>query len=128
MILIIGIPNSGKTTYSENFEKVIHYDNFKLTTLDRHIQILTLIKNNDNICIEGVYEDSKRRKDLIREAKFKNEKTICIWLNTPVEECIRRELENPRHLLSSIKYFSQIFEPPTYKEGWDEIIEIKGEK
>ena len=58
MILIIGIPNSGKTTYSENFEKVIHYDNFKLTTLDRHIQILTLIKNNDNICIEGVYEDS----------------------------------------------------------------------
>ena len=76
MILIIGIPNSGKTTYSKNFEKVIHYDDFKLTTPDRHIQILTLIKNNDNICIEGVYEDSKHRKDLVREAKFKNEKAI----------------------------------------------------
>ena len=57
------------------------------------------------------------RKGLLQAYKGKG--TKCIWLNTPIE--IKKTREG---YSKNCEYF---FEPPTYEEGWDEII-IIGDK
>lgn len=71
-----------------------------------------------DIIIEGIFDTSERRKALLQAYKGGSPK-ICIWIDTTleiIEERIRkysqRELPDP-------------FEPPTYAEGWDEIIIIR---
>ena len=119
MIIICGLPNAGKTTYSKKYDNVIHTDSF----FNRHYaieeEVKKRIENNEEVCIEGLCHTAKFRKRLV-ELCSDNEPKICIWLNTPVEECLRRKgMHN-----HAIKVYKRVFEPPTLEEGWDEIIII----
>ena len=112
LILICGLPRAGKTTYSKQFEndyKIIHTDNYD--TIDKAI---AQIGDLDNVVIEGVFNSFLQRKAIIQA--YKGNKTKCIWLNTPKE--IREKREHYSHLTD------RKFNPPTYDEGWDEIIII----
>lgn len=118
LTLICGLPNAGKTTYSQQFEKVIHADDVK-----RHRTLCEMISKMDDVTVEGLYIVSHMRKELLKA--YKGEKKVCIFLNTPLEECLRRE---DRHRsLMLIKNCAMVLEPPTVSEGWDEVIIIGGE-
>ena len=114
LTLICGLPRAGKTTYSERFENVIHLD-----TSGAYQGVLRKIKRlNGNVVVEGVYRTQEQRKTLIQA--YNAECCRCIFLDTPNE--IRRSRKGWD------KYCDiQPFEPPTFEEGWDEIIIIKGD-
>lgn len=117
LILICGIPNAGKTTYSQKYNNVIHLDDVIRTSV-----ICEMVAREDDVCVEGVFVDARRRKKI---AEVYEGKKICIWLDTPEDVCISRESRNRSEGL--IKCCSQSFEPPTLDEGWDEIIIIRGD-
>lgn len=120
LYLVIGIPGAGKTTYSSRFDSVLHYDDISKYPIDERIKIQS---QTEAECIEGIYNTVSSRKRLLDCVNRQHK--VCIWIDAPVEECIRRdgvEINRPREL---ILYHSRIFQPPTYDEGWDEIIRIK---
>lgn len=120
MILICGIPNAGKTTYSSRYADVIHYDDMNLTTRQRYAELKRLAQEG-NAIVEGVFGESKRRKELADSCPSA-EKKICIWIDTPLEECLEREKNYRKRQLGLVQIHHKTFEPPTLDEGWDEII------
>ena len=109
-ILICGLSNAGKTTLSQCFNHVIHYDEIPGTTRQKHAYIVEQARQGP-IVVEGVYSERFRRVEL---AQAMTGKKLCVWLDTPVDICKSRE--NFRG--------SAMFEPVTKEEGWDEIIII----
>lgn len=119
MVVIIGLPNAGKTTYSKRFGSVLHYDDI---SKHRRAERLEIYRKADVDCIEGIYNSRKSRAALLEV--FKGEFNVCIWIDTPTEECLRRERECRKRGDLLVINHAQKFEPPTLDEGWDEIIRI----
>ena len=110
MILICGIPNAGKTTYSKQFDNVVEFDRVKGTNRQMRERVLEMIRNNPELTVEGVYGKAEDRKLLVQAAKGSH--NTCIWLDTPLGVCIDRE-ESYRHRSSLLVECShKHFEPP----------------
>lgn len=124
MILICGIPNSGKTTLSAKYPKCLHYDEIKLTTPKRYAYICGRARSEDDLAVEGVYDERWRREELVKACHESGHKATCIWLDTPLEVCLERECNFRRRHESLVLIHARNFEPPTLDEGWDEIIRI----
>ena len=60
-------------------------------------------------------------EEVIKAYKGKNKK--CIWLNTSKEIVLKRMAKDG----IPVSRYHFDFEPPTYDEGWDEIIIIQEE-
>lgn len=119
LILICGIPNSGKTTYSQKFHNVIHLDEVQPINQSHIAKVCEIISQcNKDIVIEGVCIDAYYRQQILNAAKHYDIKK-CIWLNTPLEICLQRE--NRNRALFIIKNCYKMFKPPIITEGWDEI-------
>ena len=112
MIAIIGLPNSGKTTYSKNFENVVHFDYY----LGRYEEGFKFLKTLEDAVIEGLFTSKQRRVELIESCSHMETKK-CIWLDVPLDACMRR----PGRPAGVVLREARIFEPPTLDEGWDEI-------
>ena len=113
LTLICGLPRAGKTTYSKQFDDVIHLD-----TSGAYQGVLRKVKRlKGDIIIEGVYRLEKERTRLLQA--YETDGYKCIWLDTPDE--VRRSRDGWD------KWCDKPFEPPTLSEGWDEIIIIRGE-
>ena len=117
MKLICGRSRAGKTTYSQQYNNVIHLDDFGII-YKSYDNVLKYIKENnpDNIIIEGIYDTAELRTSLLNACKCSGKKT-CIWLDTPWEIIEKRFM--------FVKPKFRPFEPPTYTEGWDDIIVIR---
>ena len=124
MTLICGIPDAGKTTYSMQYDNVIHFDTVKGGRRRREL-VIEMVKNDPSICVEGVYEKAKDRANLV---KASGERNTCIWLDTPLETCVDRELTGRHRHEKIVIWAAESFELPTFDEGWDEIIIIENEK
>ena len=113
--LITGLSNSGKTTYSQQYENVIH--------LDSGINIDALPTDRD-IVIEGVFNTKRVRERILSQLEGKDFNKTCIWIDAPLEVCLRRNKE--RHQFPDTVIFTQanFFQEPTEDEGWDEVIRI----
>lgn len=121
IVLIIGLPNAGKTTYSERFENVLHLDDFppsKFLNCNEAVR-----KAVDDVVVEGIYNLRCRRERLL-EAYQGNGRKVCIWIDTPADVCVGRENRGRHEQVVR----AHLFQPPTYDEGWDEIIRITAEE
>lgn len=125
MIIICGVPNAGKTTYSQQYKDAVHYDSLNMTTRQRYIYLNRLARRGDAV-FDGVFGEGFRRKELVKSCP-RGEKKICVWLNTPLEVCLARE--NRDRSPEVVLFHWQAFEPPTMDEGWDriEVIEWQAE-
>ena len=123
LTLICGLPNAGKTTYSSKHSNVIHFDDYH-NSFDRCNKVASSIQGD--VCVEGVYNSVRRRKELLDACRHQDRK-VCIWLDTPLEECIEREKNFRKRPLGIVHAHHRSFQPPTLEEGWDEVIIIKGE-
>lgn len=121
MILIIGHPNAGKTTYSAQFDNVFHLDDFPLSKFLNCNKAVS--KTDGNVVVEGIYNLRCRRERLLEAVKNKKCERVCIWLDVDIEECIRRETRGRTQSVVE----NDFFEAPTFDEGWDKIIHIKGD-
>ena len=117
LTLICGIPNAGKTTFSERGSRsVVHLDD----TEGRHRAVKEMVSQADgDITVEGVYLHHAQRRELAQAYKGS---ALCIWLDTPLDVCIAREDRGRGTLIT--RNCAKLFEPPTLDEGWDEIVRI----
>ena len=121
----MGLPNSGKTTYSMQYENVIHLDDYSKSKFKKCNEV---VKNTDgNVVVEGIYNSEIRRKELLDVVKDKKCRNVCIWLDTSTEECLRRENLYRCRGDHIVKKNARLFDEPTLSEGWDEIMIIRGD-
>ena len=118
--LVCGLPNAGKTCYVGHGG--LHLDDFQFGYVECNEAVASSKKD---ICVEGLYGTIKRRMQLL--SMVRGEKTVCVWLDTPVEVCIERERNGRKRGDSFVLHHAKMFEPPSLDEGWDEIIIIRGE-
>ena len=123
--LICGIPNAGKTTYSQRYENVIHLDDVPRSGGQFHNCNRMASEAKGDVCVEGVYNSVRRRKELLEACKHQDRK-VCIWLDTPLEECLKREASYRKRPMGLVYSHHKTLEIPTEEEGWDEVIVIKG--
>jgi len=120
--LIIGLPNSGKTTYSQQFENVLHLDDF---SPGKFLNCNEAVRRSDgDVVVEGIYNSRCRRLKLLEACEGRTPK-ICVWIDTPYEVCQERERQGRQR--SGVMEHSHL-EPPTLAEGWDEIRIVRGEE
>lgn len=118
LTLICGIHNSGKTTYSARFDTVVHLD--ELGGYDAVREAVCGI--GGDVAVEGLYPRRSHRIKLLNACADHHPKR-CVWLDTPLDECKRREDRNrPLIIIDSC---ASVFEPPTLDEGWDSIEVIR---
>ena len=115
MILIMGLPNSGKTTFSEMFDNTVHYDEIM-----NDKNLLHIISHSD-IC-EGIFNTSKSRRKILEENT--DNFNVCVWMDTPLDVCLSRESKRGRGI-GVVLHQYDILEPPTLDEGWNIIVIIR---
>lgn len=125
MLLICGIPNAGKTTYSARFENVLHLDDFDRKPSQYKNCIRAAGEAEGDVVVEGVFNTAKKRRDLLEAVQGKPFRRVCIWLDTPTDICLQRERSYRKRSDHLVLSNAERFQPPTYDEGWDEIIVIK---
>jgi predicted kinase len=111
LTLICGLPNAGKTTYSQQFDNVIHLDSMWYQSVKKRVG------QAEDAVVEGCYCKRSLRVELLKAATGKK---TCIFLDTPESECFRRA--GKRGNTGSVLQHVKMLEPPRYDEGWDEII------
>ncbi len=121
MILICGRSRAGKTTYSKQFENVIHQDSFYGNLLERYQQVCDRV--TDDSVVDGIFHTAESRKMLL--SKCNNAHNTCIYVDTPLNVIALRMTHGKTDDISRV--IPTDFEQPTYEEGWDEIITVKGD-
>ena len=147
LIMLIGIPGSGKTTHSNELSlnynaKVISTDKVRQTYVDiDEKEVFPTVyrlcaeelKANRNVILDATHITPKVRKrsfDALDAYDVSYEK-IAVFLDTPVEECVRRveiRNQNPNELflpLDVITSYGKNKIIPSKEEGVNEIIIIK---
>ena len=122
LTLICGLPNAGKTTYSAQYDDVIHFDDI-FNYQKCNLQCWHDSQIGRDVCVEGVYGEADERIRLLKACQNQSPK-VCIWLDVSLEESIEREKNGRKRPFVPMYLHHVTFEPPTLEEGWDEIIRI----
>ena len=118
LTMICGLPNAGKTSLSSKYGNVLHQD--EIGTIDRIISAINQM--HGDVIIEGYFGRTDERQRIISSYKGKAK---CLFIDITVEESIKRENRNRRPQM--LRNAARFFEPPTYDEGWDEILVLRGD-
>lgn len=135
MILFVGLPGSGKSTYYKNhfFNSHLRISNDLLKTRNRTEKLLAFCRETDmsfvidNTCTTKAVR--KRFLDFCSTLKIPIHKK-CIYFDSPIDVCIKRNQSRiGKEKVPEIAIFGKAkeFEIPEISEGFDELIIIKGE-
>lgn len=130
LYIFCGLPGSGKTTMSK---KIAEEQNLVRLSFDelgclQHKElinpILEALKDNKSVVVDALFYRTIQRDIILQAMKNIDCKKILIYMNTPLEECIRRNKERSSHQLPDdfIRAIYNSIQIPTLDEGWDEII------
>ena len=129
VIMMVGIPGSGKTTFAEHFAKTFHapYINPSRIAEDIRLDVVTaekvtmllceeLLKTDRTIVYEGSTFTKAQRFELTKRFTKAGYKTISVWVQTEPFEAKRRATRKLNPLaLTSAEYEEAVrrFEHPT---------------
>ena len=132
LIVLCGASGSGKTTLSKEMAKEyklvrISMDEMKLFL---HSDLLPMVaeslKKSESLVVDALYTKLKWRMDILEATKDFQGERILIYLNTSLDECLRRNSERENAFPDFvIKDIYNSIEPPSLDEGWDKIIYVK---
>lgn len=125
MLIFIGIPASGKTSfynyYFKNDYKHINLDTLK-TRYQENLALNECLKNNDNIVIDNTNITKEERKKYILAGKENNYKIIGYYFKSSIGECIERNEKRKNKIprTAVVNKFNNL-ELPSLNEGFDEL-------
>ena len=133
MVLLIGIPGSGKSTF---FEKKLAADHVRvnldtLKTRNREAHLIdTCFEEGNSFCVDNTNLTRAERAKYIAKAKACRWRVIGYFMQSVVKDCIaRNELRtgNTRLPAKAVAAMSNRMELPARDEGFDELyfVEIK---
>lgn len=144
-IMCVGLPGSGKSTYSKILAKEYDAEIFSSDELrielfndvnrgiddkeekkdlfaELHKRIKNHLKSGKNAIMDATNVSSKRRKAFLTELKKIPCKKVCVIMGTPYIKCIefneKREKKVPKKVIDK---FYKNWNIPYWYEGWDEI-------
>lgn len=145
LIVLGGLPASGKSTYAEmlvksgTFKRVcpdlirkelygdesIQGDGERVFKI-AHCRIRDYGCLSENVVFDATNINADRRKELVKSMRGYFDTIIFKWFSTPFATCVERNEERERQVpFSVMKRMALYFQPPTMEEGWDCIEEIK---
>uniref|UniRef100_A0A6B2L628 PNK FHA domain-containing protein n=1 Tax=Arcella intermedia TaxID=1963864 RepID=A0A6B2L628_9EUKA len=136
MILMVGPPASGKSTFVEKYLVPHGYSRVNRDTLKTVAKCKSVareaIEEEKSVVIDNTNPSKTARKEFIQLAKEMNIPVRCFYMNTPrkVAEHMNfvrvRETLGETRRIPAVGYntFFKNFEKPTTKEGFDEVVQI----
>lgn len=142
MIMLVGIPGSGKSYWAEKFVK--NNENYVIHSSDKlreelfgdenyqgkngevfqelHKCIKEDLKFGKNVIYDATNVNSRRRRAWIKELDGITCDKVCIVFTVPFERCLRNNWMRQRKLSDEVlvKFYKQ-WQTPYYFEGWDDI-------
>ena len=142
-IMLVGLPASGKSTLSNKIKErigenceILSSDNLReelfgdINCQDKNGELFDYmnkktreyLKNGISVIYDATNINSKRRKNLLKTFNKILCRKVCIYVATPVEECIKRDEVRDKKVGSSVIYkmYNNMQIPMVY-EGWDNI-------
>lgn len=147
LIMMVGIPGSGKSTYAKKLEDE---NNIVLSTdairgevygdeaiQKDHKQIYQLLfsrakqalAKGKNVILDATYSNIYDRQRTLDAFSDLNLYRVAIVISTPLKECLKRNKNRDRVVEEDVirRYYNG-FEFPTKNEGFDEIIVVEASK
>jgi tRNA uridine 5-carbamoylmethylation protein Kti12 len=129
LIVLCGAPGSGKTTISK---KISEEQNLIRLSMDElrflsHSELLPLLVDllnaKKSVVVDALYTKFKWRQEILEATKEFVCKRTLIYVDIPLDECIRRNAERENELPDFvIENIYNSIDKPTLDEGWDEIL------
>lgn len=130
LIVMVGIPGSGKTFFAEKFAQtfrtpyVSHAVNLSFTGDDDTAydialyQLGELLKTQQSILVEGVAETRTERAELAKKARKAGYETLFVWVQTDPVTAKNRLTKGKTAVMSAEEYDHQVkrFTPPSAVE------------
>ena len=137
LYVMVGLPGSGKSTWasqkglpvhsSDSIRKelygdeAIQGDGEKVFSILRKRIAHDLRAGQDCIC-DATNLTQRTRKQF---AQWPGAKTVAVWVNTPLEECLRRNANRSRIVPENvIQRMAKNLTPPHIFEGFAQVIEV----
>jgi bifunctional polynucleotide phosphatase/kinase len=135
IILMIGYPGSGKSTFVNNILIPMGYIRINRDTLKTVTKCINETKkyliNQKSIVIDNINHNIKSREKYIKLAKSYNYNVRCIIIDVSIElamhNAMYRFIQNEAPRIPDIVYkvYNKKYEPPSHAEGIKEIVKIK---
>lgn len=135
LYVFCGNAGSGKSTLSKKLAKEhnairISFDeNGFLQHKELIYPTIELLQDKKNVVVDALFVRKTSRKMILDSVKNIDCKRILIFMNTSLEECIHRNTQRPNPLPEfMVRDIYNSIEPPTFDEGWDEIIVVNNDE
>lgn len=142
LIIMSGLPGSGKSTYAAKLAKKEHAWIVSADEIRKYLygdasrndepnkifakvfySIHKGLSRKKSVIVDCVSVTAASRKKYLRKYEGEYDKSVCVYMDTPVEICKSRNSKRDRVVPDdAIDKFAERMEIPTKDEGFDEII------
>jgi predicted kinase len=132
IVVLVGIPGSGKTTLALN-----SYPNHKRINLDtlhtrnkEDEEISNALANGRDLIIDNTNTSIKSRSKYVQMAKLFGVSVKAVFLQCPLELALERNAHREgkgRVPDSAVRFYYKVLQPPKLDEGFDriDVVDIK---
>lgn len=142
IFLLVGLPASGKSSFCESFRNnkntvILSSDairkelfgseecqkNNKLVFMTLHKRLEESLAKDKDVVYDATSLTKQVRANIISKFRNKASKIICVYFNTPLKECIKRNERRDRKVpVNVMKDMAKRLEEPEMDEGFDHIV------
>lgn len=132
LTVMCGVPNAGKTTKAtalaeetgatrisvDDYRHYIRYDGKPMTVIDAALtDAREALERGEDVIFDNVNSNAHARRHVLDMCRMDGLRTVCIYMDTPVETCLERA-----HGSWPAAFYAHKVTRPTEDEGFDEII------